>query len=126
MKVRIQQGKAEMPPGMEEAILERVHFSLARLSHRIQTLQIRLDDLNGPKGGVDKQCVMEAVLVHRDRLVVEVSDEDVVAAVSRAARRLARRVADEFERTRDLRRRGTEPTAKPTPTIDKAQQTVGE
>ena len=107
MKVRIQQGKASMPPGTEEAILERVHFALARLSHRIQTLQIRLDDLNGPRGGVDKRCAMEAVLAHRGRLVVEVSDEDVLAAVSRAARRLARCVADEFERTRDLRRDGS-------------------
>jgi hypothetical protein len=106
MKVRIQQGKAGMQPGTEEAILERVHFALARLSHRIQTLQIRLDDLNGPRGGVDKRCVMEAVLAHHGRLVVEVSDEQVLAAVSRAARRLARRVADEFERTRDLRRDG--------------------
>jgi ribosome-associated translation inhibitor RaiA len=107
MKVRIQQGKAEMQTGTEEAILERVHFALARLSHRIQTLQIRLDDMNGPRGGVDKRCVMEAVLAHHGRLVVEVSDEDLLAAVSRAARRLARRVADEFERTRDLRRDGS-------------------
>ena len=106
MKVRIHQGKAGMPPGMEEAILERVHFALARLSHRIQTLQIRLDDLNGPRGGVDKRCVMEAVLAHHGRLVVEVPDEDLLAAVSRAARRMARRVADEFERTRDLHRHG--------------------
>ena len=107
MKVRIHQGKAGMPPGREEAILERVHFALARLSHRIRTLQIRLDDLNGPRGGVDKRCVMEADLARHGRLVVDVPDEDLLAAVSRAARRMARRVADTFERTRDLRRHGS-------------------
>jgi putative sigma-54 modulation protein len=113
IKVHIQQGKAEMQPGREEAILERVHFTLARLSHRIQTLRIRLDDLNGPRGGVDKRCIMEALLVHRGHLVVDVSDADLLVAVSRAARRLARRVADEFERSRDLRRNGSDgiPTA---------------
>ena len=99
-----------MLPGTEEAILERVHFALARLSHRIQTLEIRLDDLNGPRGGVDKRCVMEAVLVHRGRLVVEVSDEEVLAAVSRAVERVARRIRDSAGRQRDLQRqpgRGT-------------------
>ncbi|MCY2929792.1 MAG: hypothetical protein NTV86_09930 [Planctomycetota bacterium] len=109
MKVRIQEGKVGMLPGTREAILERIHFALARLNHRIQTLQVRLDDRNGPKGGVDKRCVMEAVLVQRGSLVVEISDEDILTAVTRVAQRLARRVADEFERSRDLRRLGPRP-----------------
>ncbi len=106
MKVHIQQGKAEMSPGTKEAVLEKIHLALARLNHRITTLDIRLDDLNSPNGGADKRCVLEADLMQRGRLVVDVSDEDVLTAVTRAAHRLARRVADEFERSRDLRRLG--------------------
>lgn len=109
MKIVVQ-GTTGMPPGTGEAILERIHFALARLSHRIRTLRVRFDDLNGPRGGIDKRCTLEAVLVHHGRLVVEVTDDKVVAAVSRAARRLSRRVGDEFERSRD-RRRGRSDTA---------------
>ena len=111
MKVRIQQGNTEVSPGTMEAALEKVHFALGRLNHRIYTLQIRLEDVNGPKGGRDKRCVLEADLVHRGGLVVEGSDEDILAAVTRAARRLTRRVANEFERSRDLRRLGFRPRA---------------
>ncbi|MFB3894408.1 MAG: HAD-IC family P-type ATPase [Phycisphaerae bacterium] len=106
MKVLIQQGKAEMPLGTEEAILERVHFALARLSHRIQTLQIRLDDLNGPRGGMDKRCVMEAVLAHRNLVYVKGAVERVIercatmlqadGAETQLDQEAVRRLADEM------------------------------
>jgi putative sigma-54 modulation protein len=108
MKVHIQRRNTVVPPATEAAILERIHFALGRLSHRIRTLRVGFDDLNGPRGGVDKLCTIEAVLDHRSPIVVEGTDHGVVAAGTRAARRLARRVSDEFERSRDLRRRGTD------------------
>ena len=62
-------------------------------------------------GGIDKHCIIEAILVRHGRFVVEVSDKEILAAVSRASRRLARRLVDKFERSRDLQRRRYKPPA---------------
>lgn len=105
MKVVIQPGKTLVLPATEKAVLERIHYALGRISHRIRTLRVRFDDLNGPRGGIDKRCTLEAVLEHGGPLVAEVMDGNVVVAGTRAARRLARRVSDQFERSRDVRRR---------------------
>ncbi len=105
MKIVFQQGKAAVLPAAKDAILERIRFALGRFSHRIRTLRIDFDDINGPRGGIDKRCTIEAVLDHRGPIVVAVMDGDVVVAGTRAARRIARRVSDQFERSRDIRRR---------------------
>lgn len=117
MKITIQRGNAAVPPADEETIRERLHSALGRLSHRIRTLRVSFDDVNGPRGGIDTRCTLEAVLDHRSPIVVEAMDGYVVVAGTRAARRLARRVGDKFERTRDLRRR--DPSA--TPTTDESE-----
>jgi len=105
MDMTIHHGKSSLTPADEAQVRERVHFALERLSSRIRTLDVRFADLNGPRGGIDQQCTMEAILVRHGSLVVAVKHVDAVAAASEAANCLARRVTDTNERLRHLRRR---------------------
>ena len=106
MEVTIHYGPTVLSSEDEAQVRQRIHFALERLSGRIRTLQVRLSDLNGPRGGIDKRCTMQAVLTRHGSLVVDVKGADAVVAAGLAAKRLARRVSNASERSRDLRRRG--------------------
>ncbi len=63
---------------------------------------LRIDDVNGPRGGTDKRCQIVARLAPWGEVRVQELDEDFYAAISRAADRLARAVAREMERRREM------------------------
>lgn len=111
MKMVIQNRNVELGDETPASIERRFDFALSRFAPRLRHVHVRLVDLNADRGGIDKQCSVEAALSPRGRIVVEVRDSQLSAAVSRAADRLARRLTDEFERRRDLRRTGDRESA---------------
>lgn len=78
----------------------RLEFALGRFASRVRSLTVRLTDLNGPRGGLDKKCLI-AVRLDRPRkvLIVEDVDADGGAVISRAADRAARAVSRAIEAT---------------------------
>jgi hypothetical protein len=65
---------------------------MARFGDRIEWVRVTLSDENGPRGGVDKRCRVEAKMTRLAPLQVDVSDAEFAPAVHRAADRLRRRV----------------------------------
>lgn len=76
----------------------RLEFALGRFAGRVRSLSVRLTDLNGPRGGLDKKCLI-AVRLERPRRVIVIEDVDASeqVVVSRAAERAARAVARAIE-----------------------------
>ena len=105
MRLDIRLKNVELSSSLRTWIERRLRFALSRFGPRIRRVRLGLADMNGPKGGIDVQCSLEAMLERGGTIVAEVSDAEIEAAVSRAAERLARRVDDAVQRTRDLRRR---------------------
>lgn len=95
---------AAWPRASVDLVQRRLEFALGRFASRVRSLRVRLSDVNGPRGGVDKQCV---IAVHLDRprrlIVVEDVDADEAAAISRAAERAARTVARAVRAAADWR-----------------------
>ena len=79
----------------------RLSFALSRFRGRVRGVSVRLTDVNGPRGGIDKRCAMEARLAPRGTVRVEDTDSALPAAVDGAATRLARAVARASARRRD-------------------------
>lgn len=77
---------------LKEHINKRLGFTFSHAASRVRRVHVRLSDLNGPRGGVDKRCLVE---VHLDKLpVVVVQDvqSDMYTAIDRASVRAARTV----------------------------------
>lgn len=97
MQIQIQTSDLETPTGWREQVEKRVRFvlrRLRRLRHGIQHARISLRDVNGPRGGVDKEC---RVTLKRDgegevvvRIQARTAQNALVAALHQAARRLVR------------------------------------
>jgi ribosomal subunit interface protein len=78
----------------------RLSFALARFGPRLGRVGVRLSDVNGPRGGVDKRCQVKLPLAKGRTLTVQSSDADLYAAIDRAADRAAQAVSRELERER--------------------------
>ena len=105
MRLLIQSRSGKLSTQQEDYVTRRLHFALDRFDARVQQVRVLLSDLNGPRGGLDKRCVMQARLAPTGHVVVEVTDAEMEPAVSRAADRVARRVGTLIERRRTRRRR---------------------
>jgi len=88
----------KLTEGLTEHVKRRLRFALSRSSEQIQRVKVRLADINGPRGGVDKRCRIEIQLPNQPALMIEQLDSDMYAAISRSAARAERRVIGRLKR----------------------------
>jgi putative sigma-54 modulation protein len=90
---------------LRDYIERRLRFALGRFAARIHRLRVRLTDVNGPRGGLDKRCRIAVALVPRGVVIVEGSGDDPFALIADAAKRAGRVVRRGLERRRRGRTR---------------------
>lgn len=99
MSIRIGQ---HIPHEAATLLRRRLEFALGRFRPRLREVSARVSDVNGPRGGIDKTCVITMQL---DRaapsIVIEDVDADPMVAVDRAADRAGRTLARALARQRD-------------------------
>lgn len=84
----------------------RFEFALGRFHGRVRSAAIRVVDVNGPRGGIDKRCHVTLRLTAPKRtLVIEDVDADAGVAIDRLADRTARTVARALDSVTDWRNR---------------------
>ena len=82
---------------------QRLEFALGRFAGRVRSLTMRLTEVNGPRGGPDKKCLITVRLTRpRHVIVIEDVDTDHNVVVSRAAERTSRAVSRAVQSARDL------------------------
>ncbi len=77
---------------LRDALERRAARLLARVQEQIAELSVSLIDLNGPKGGVDSQCQVQAKLRDGQLVVVRSRSEHFGKAIDDAMQKLAKRV----------------------------------
>lgn len=91
----------ELPTVLYGLINRRLRLALARFGPSIEHAECTIQDVNGPKGGVDKLIRLRIKPSDGRGIVIEHDDANVVRAVDLAADRAARVVARELQRARD-------------------------
>ncbi len=87
-----------------ELLQRRLEFAFGRFNGRVRSLSVQLRDLNGPRGGVDKQCLIAVRLDRPKReILIEDVDSEEAGAISRAAERASRAVARAIHASGDRR-----------------------
>ena len=74
------------------------------MSENLRAIAMRLSDENGPRGGEDKLCRIQASLAGAPPVVIEDVQSNLYVAIDRAADRLGRTVARRLHRQRRARR----------------------
>ena len=103
MRIHVRSRGFELTNALRAYAERRLLFALSRFGSRLQSVTLRMDDVNGPRGGADKRCQIVARLAPWGDVRAEELDGDLYAAIDRAADRLDRAVAREMERRREMR-----------------------
>ncbi len=82
-------------------VARRVRFALSRFGTSIRTIKVRITDINGPKGGIDKRCVVSVKLTAVGEIVVQSEGENLFSALNYCLSRAARSINRNLERRRD-------------------------
>ena len=104
MMIVIQCQGFQLTAALREHVRRRLGFSLARGNSHISRVDVSLSDINGPRGGIDKRCLVKVRLEGLQLVVVEDVQSDLYSAIDRAAGRAGRIVMRRLARQSDKRR----------------------
>lgn len=102
MEIEIQSRLVQVDDGLRAFIQRRLRFALGRFQERVQRVTVRLADINGPRGGVDKRCQMLLRVAGLPDIVVADTEMDVHAAIARACDRASRTLGRYLRRARGV------------------------
>lgn len=86
------------------AVPRILHSALGQVAPRIRAVSIWLEDVNGPRGGVDIRCRLEATLLPRGAVTVTSIAGNEYIATRNAAFRAGSIIDRRVKRVRTLRR----------------------
>jgi putative sigma-54 modulation protein len=97
MKLRLATRGIELTADLKDYVKRRIHFALGRFAGKIKSVSVRLADLNGPRGGVDKSCHIRVDVGLRQEVIVCERHDNIHAAVAFAVGRADRAVRRQLE-----------------------------
>ncbi len=98
--IRLFDGSIKTSEAQYDYVMTKVGAAAGRLKDATCTIDVRLTDLNGPKGGIDKQCSIVVTPPGLATLRVEEQAADYYAAIDAAAATLKKSLARVLERTK--------------------------
>ena len=96
---------------LREMALGRLKFVLRRLGALVARARLRLSDVNGPRGGVDKRCLVELKTAAGSSVVITAASHDWRTAIDDALARAAQVMRRQLQRNRADRGARTARTA---------------
>ena len=104
MQITIQARSFSLTGALSNYVKRRLGFALSNHGEHIQHIMVRLSDINGPRGGKDKQCQLLVLLDQLPDVFIEDIEADMYVAIDRAADRAGRTVGRRISRQRDMLR----------------------
>ncbi len=106
MQIDIQARQFTLSDALRDHTENRLHAAMSCCKEYIRKVVIRLSDINGPRGGVDKHCLLQIVLIGLPDVVIEDTEADMYVAINRATERAGRTVIRKINRQKTLLRQG--------------------
>lgn len=101
MKVNFRSSDPEGATWKQHGV-ERLNHTLRRLQGLVARVKVRLEDINGPQGGVDKRCRVEVSVRGAEPVAVTATSRSWQDALDSAAAHLRRRVLLQLRRAAAL------------------------
>ena len=102
MQMDIQSQGFSLTDGIRDYVMKRLGYALAHGDAAITRIIVRLSDINGPRGGDDKRCLIEVRLKAAAAVVIEDTEADLYVAIDRAAERAGRTLTRRLARQREF------------------------
>ncbi len=115
MQITIQARNFSLTDALRNHAERRLRSALTCCNNQIHRIDMNLSDINGPRGGADKRCHVQVVLVGLPDVIVEDIEADLYVAIDRATDRAGRTVVRRVERRQTLLRQDRGQTSKSSP-----------
>ena len=102
MHIQIQTQDFPLTEELREHVHRRLSYALNHGSERLSRVVVRLADVNGPRGGLDKRCSIELRLKGAQALTIEDTEARMGVAIDRAAERAGRTLDRRLARRRQI------------------------
>lgn len=102
MQMDIQSQGFSLTDGLRDYLMKRLAYALNHGDEFITRVIVRLSDINGPRGGADKRCLIEVRLKAASAVVIEDTEADLYLAIDRASERAGRTLARRLARQREF------------------------
>ena len=90
----------EVTNGNIQFLHRRLHLALDRLGDSVRRVVVRLSDVNGHRGGIDKRCQLQVQLQGAPDVLIKDVQPDLYLAITRVVDRAARTIARRIGRSR--------------------------
>ncbi|AUX48230.1 uncharacterized protein SOCE26_097610 [Sorangium cellulosum] len=90
----------DIGPDVREYVRERLGSRLGKFATRIERVSVRLEDVNGPRGGVDTVCRIKVVLRGLESVVAQETAAQLREVIDRASHTVERAVRRAISRSR--------------------------
>ena len=87
MQLDIQSRSFKLTAALKQAIKRSLSPLDQRYGSQLSRVQVRLSDINGVRGGVDKRCLIVLEAGRRHTVVAKAISADMYQAISQAGRR---------------------------------------
>ncbi|MCY3001600.1 MAG: HPF/RaiA family ribosome-associated protein [Planctomycetota bacterium] len=104
MRVLLRSPHVTLEQDLRDSINADLRAALAHVEDRVVSAQVKLDDVNGPKGGLDKNCEVIVNCGHLGILRVEAKGKDLKRVVASALTKLRRAVEHAVDHKRGAAR----------------------
>ncbi len=101
MEVEISSQNFHVDDETESHVERRMEFALKQFNSWITHVQVHLEDVNGPRRGIDKKCRILVNIKGGKTIKIEDLDADLISAINRAADRVGQVVGREIDRRRE-------------------------
>jgi putative sigma-54 modulation protein len=101
MKIEVRGRNVDLGTNLVRFTERALEQALSLHAPHVGYVRVRFVDLNGPRGGVDKRCLVQLEVIGHSNVVVDERSEDWYAAASEAARRCAEALERLVRRRRD-------------------------
>ncbi len=103
MNLDLQSRPFPITPALADAVETQLETIAQRFGSRVSSISVRLDDVNGKRGGIDKRCRIVVRMARHRSVVGQALSDDLYHAISLAARRAETALGRRRERTRSFR-----------------------
>ena len=98
MKIEVRFRGMQGSEALREHAVRRVHVHLSRFGQELSGVIVRIGDINGPRGGLDKRCRITVQGPGFGSSTLDELSNDVYAALDLALERMARAVGRSLAR----------------------------
>lgn len=103
MQTVIHSNDFALTDALNDFIKQQAGKSMSACTDQVERLIIRLKDINGPKGGHDKECCVEVKIANHAPIVVSKKSSDAYASIRKALGRASRTTLRKLNKRRAIR-----------------------